>query len=112
MISRAIALRPEDGFIVDSLGWVYYMRALPLVEAGRAEDAKVYIQRALEELERADDLTGGDPVISEHLGDTYLLLGQRQRALEKFREAVELGPRHGEQPDLAEKFENLRREFE
>jgi tetratricopeptide (TPR) repeat protein len=112
MISRAIALRPEDGFIVDSLGWVYYMRALPLVEAGRAEDAKVYIQRALEELERADDLTGGDPVISEHLGDTYLLLDQRQRALEKFREAVELGPRHGEQPDLAEKFENLRREFE
>ena len=112
MIQRAIALRPEDGYIVDSLGWVYYMRALPLVEAGRRDEADGYIQRALEELKRADDLTGGDPVISEHLGDTYLLLDERRLAFEKFREAVELGPRDGEQPDLAEKFEALRREFE
>lgn len=112
MISRAIALRPEDGYIVDSLGWVYYMRARSLVEAGKREQAGTYIERALAALERADDLTGGDPVISEHLGDTYLLLDQPQRALEKFREAVELGPREGEQPDLAEKFESLKRELE
>jgi tetratricopeptide (TPR) repeat protein len=112
MISRAIALRPEDGYIVDSLGWVYYMRALPLVEAGRRDEATHYIEQALEALRRADDLTGGDPVISEHLGDTYLLLDDRQQALERFREAVELGPRDGEQPGLTEKLENLRREFE
>ena len=93
MIMRAIELRPDDGYIVDSLGWVYYMRARPLVEAGRREQAKRYLERAIAELERADELTGGDPVISEHLGDTYLLQGERKRALDKFEEALQLGPR-------------------
>jgi tetratricopeptide (TPR) repeat protein len=111
MISRAIELRPDDGFIVDSLGWVYYMRARPLVESGRATQARPLIERALEELTRADELTGGDPVISEHLGDTYLLLDEKHRALEKFQEAIRLEPREGEQPHLLEKFENLRREL-
>jgi len=112
MIQRAMALRPEDGYIVDSLGWVYYMRARPLLAAGDREQARSYLERALVELERADELTGGDPVISEHLGDAHLLLDQPRRALERFEEAVELGPRTDEQPDLHEKLENLRREFE
>jgi tetratricopeptide (TPR) repeat protein len=112
MISRAIELRPEDGYIVDSLGWVYYMRALPLVDSGRSREARPLLGRALSELERAHELTGGDPVISEHLGDTYLLLDEKQRALEKFEEAIRLEPREGEQPDLLEKFENLRRELQ
>jgi tetratricopeptide (TPR) repeat protein len=112
MIVRAIELRPEDGFIVDSLGWVYYMRARPLVQSGRLDAAQAYIDRALTELERADELTGGDPVISEHLGDTYLLRGERRRALDMFEEALQLGPRDDEQPHLHEKLENLRRELQ
>jgi tetratricopeptide (TPR) repeat protein len=111
LIVRAIELRPEDGYIVDSLGWVYYMRARPLVQSGRREAAQGFIERALKELERADELTGGDPVISEHLGDTYLLQGQRKLALDKFEEALQLGPRDAEQPDLVEKLETLRREL-
>ena len=111
MINRAIELRPDDGYIVDSLGWVYYMRARPLVESGRVSEARGYIERALEELSRADELTGGDPVVSEHLGDTYLLLDEKQRALEKFEEALSLEPRRGEQPNLHEKLETLRREL-
>jgi tetratricopeptide (TPR) repeat protein len=112
MILRAIELRPEDGYIVDSLGWVYYMRARPLIEAGERERARPLLERALTELERADALTGGDPVISEHLGDVHLLLDQRERALLRFEEAVDLGPRADEQPDLDEKLETLRRELE
>jgi tetratricopeptide (TPR) repeat protein len=112
MIVRAIELRPEDGYIVDSLGWVYYMRARPLVEAGQVAQARALIDRALSELERADELTGGDPVIAEHLGDTYLLLDERRRALDKFEEALHLGPREDEQPHLYKKLETLRREFE
>jgi tetratricopeptide (TPR) repeat protein len=112
MITRAIELRPDDGYIADSLGWVYYMRARPLVESGRREEAQGYIDRALRELKRAAELTGGDPVISEHLGDIYLLLNQKRDALEQFEEALRLEPREGEQPDLLEKFENLQRELE
>jgi tetratricopeptide (TPR) repeat protein len=111
-IVRALDLRPDDGFIIDSLGWVYYMRARPLFETGRKKEAKKYIDRALEELLRAQKLTGGDPVVSEHLGDIYILLDQKRRALEKYREAVELEPREGEQPDLLDKLEALQREFE
>ena len=112
MIIRAIELRPDDGYIADSLGWVYYMRARPLVESGRREEAQEYIDRALRELKRAAELTGGDPVISEHLGDTYLLLNRKRHALEQFEEALRLEPREGEQPDLLEKLETLQRELE
>ncbi len=111
-IVRALDLRPDDGFIIDSLGWVYYMRARPLFETGRKEEAKKYLDRALKELLRAQELTGGDPVVSEHLGDTYLLLDQKDRALENYREAVDLTPRAGEQPDLLDKLEALQREIE
>jgi tetratricopeptide (TPR) repeat protein len=112
MIARAIELRPEDGYIADSLGWVYYMRARPLVEEGQLAEAREYIERALEALERADDLTGGDPVVSEHIGDTYLLLDDKERALDKFEEALRLEPRFGEQPALLQKLEDLRQELQ
>jgi tetratricopeptide (TPR) repeat protein len=111
MISRAIELRPDDGYIVDSLGWVYYMRARPLIESGRPGEATPYLNRAVTELERAVELTGGDPVISEHLGDTYLLMDDKQRALQLFEEAVAQEPREGEQPKLLEKLETLQREL-
>jgi tetratricopeptide (TPR) repeat protein len=111
MIKRAIELRPDDGYIVDSLGWVYYMRARPLVQSGRTAEAQPWLDRAIEELEKAHELTGGDPVISEHLGDAYLLLDQKELALKKFQEALRLEPREGEQPHLLRKFETLQREL-
>ena len=111
MIERALELRPNDGYITDSLGWVYYMRALSLVENGSDESARPLIEKALRELERAKELTGGDPVVSEHLGDIYLLKGERERAVEMFEEAVGLDPRLSEQPNLYEKLETLRREL-
>jgi len=50
-------------------------------------------------------------VISEHLGDVYLLLDDREQALEHFEEALQLEPREGEQPRLHEKLERLRDEL-
>ena len=111
MIMRAIELRPDDGYIIDSLGWVYYMRARPLIESGREVEAKPLLDRALRELERAQKLTGGDPVVLEHIGDTYLLLDEKERALERFEEAILMEPRESEQPDLVEKLQILRKEL-
>lgn len=111
-IRRALELRPDDGFITDSLGWVYYMRARPLLESGNVKDGRALLRQAIAELEKAARLTGGDPVISEHLGDAYLLLPDRRRALEKYREAIRLEPREGEQPELRKKYEELKRELE
>ena len=57
------------------------------------------------------ELTGGDPVVSEHLGDVYFLLDQRRRALDYYEEAQAMSPRLEEQPDLEDKIEALREEF-
>jgi tetratricopeptide (TPR) repeat protein len=111
MIARALELRPEDGYITDSLGWVYYMRAQPLLAEGNVVEARPWLDRAIDELERAAELTGGDPVISEHLGDVYLALGDKERALDYYEEAVGLDPRPDEQPDLHQKLRRLRGEL-
>ena len=55
MIKTAVDLRPNDGYIVDSLGWAYY-------RLGRYDEA-------VTQLERAVELQPDDSVINDHLGD-------------------------------------------
>ncbi len=74
MIERAVAQRPNDGFIVDSLGWVYY-------RMGRFEEA-VWV------LERAVALEPDDPTINDHLGDAYWHVGRRAEARFQWRRAL------------------------
>jgi tetratricopeptide (TPR) repeat protein len=111
MIERALAARPDDGYIVDSLGWVHFVRARMLLRSGPNAAGRRELEKAIQVLERAAVLTGGDPVISEHLGDAYLLRADRKRALRHYEEAVQLEPRQGEQPQLLEKLERLRKEL-
>jgi Flp pilus assembly protein TadD len=74
LIKRALDIEPEDGFYVDSLGWVYYQKG----------DYK----RAVEQLERAVNLTGSDPTITEHLGDAYRRLGKVKEASHEYSDAL------------------------
>src|SRR5258708_13936465 len=57
MIKRAVDQRPDDGYIVDSLGWAYF-------RIGNFDEA-------VKTLERAIDLKPEDPTINDHLGDAY-----------------------------------------
>lgn len=111
MLVRATRLEPDNGYILDSLGWAHYMLALESIEAGREREGRALLQQAVRELERASELTGGDPVISEHLGDIYLRLGDPARALQMYEVALGQRPRSGEQPDLQGKYERLRGEL-
>jgi tetratricopeptide (TPR) repeat protein len=111
MIRAALKQRSDDGYIVDSLGWLYYVRARTLLGAGQTAAGRAALASSIKELERAAVLTGGDPVISEHLGDAYLLRSDRQRALRHYEEAASRDPRQGEQPHLLEKLERLRKEL-
>ncbi|WP_182085863.1 tetratricopeptide repeat protein [Aureimonas sp. ME7] len=66
MIRTAVDLRPNDGYIIDSLGWAYY-------RLGRYDDA-------VEQLERAVLITPADPTINDHLGDAYWRVGRQREA--------------------------------
>lgn len=74
LIRRALEQKPDDGYITDSLGWVFYKR-------GEYEEALVHMRRAVE-------LVPDDPVILEHMGDVYLKLGQKEKALEFYKKSL------------------------
>jgi Flp pilus assembly protein TadD len=111
LIQRALSLAPGDGYITDSLGWVYYKMAEMHFREARKDEALALLERARKHLLQAVELTGGDPVVSEHLGDVHLLRGEKARALDYYEEAVKLEMRESEQPNLLEKIESLRRDL-
>jgi len=78
MIETAVAKRPRDGYIVDSLGWVLY----------RLGD----IDGAVKHLERAVVLRPEDPTINDHLGDVYWKVGRRTEARFQWERALALEP--------------------
>ena len=79
MVRKALEQDPENGYYIDSLGWVYYKQG--------------DYERAAAELERAVHFTNErDPVILEHLGDAYAKLGQLSGAYRVYRQSHELDP--------------------
>ena len=92
MLKKAVALRPEDGYIVDSLGWVYY-------RLGRFEEA-------VEELEIAIELRPNDPVINDHLGDAYWQVGRRHEARYQWQRALSFKPEEDQVAPIQAKLQN------
>jgi tetratricopeptide (TPR) repeat protein len=90
MIRRAVEQRPEDGYIVDSLGWVYY----------RTGD----YAEAMKHLERAVELKPDDPTINDHLGDVYWRLGRTLEAQFQWSHARDLKPEPDELAKIQEKL--------
>jgi len=76
MLERAIQLVPDDGAIVDSLGWCMY----------RAGD----YSEAIKQLERAVSLDGNDATINDHLGDAYWRAGRQIEARSQWEKAARL----------------------
>ncbi len=74
MIKRAVDARPDDGYIVDSLGWAFY-------RMGKFDDATT-------ELERAVQLRAGDATINDHLGDAYWRVGRKLEAVYQWNRAL------------------------
>ena len=78
MIERAVAGRPDSGYIVDSLGWVLY-------RLGRYEEAVGHMERAVE-------LMPVDPVVNDHLGDVYWAVGRQREAEFQWQRALSFVP--------------------
>lgn len=88
LTKQAVALKPDNGYYVDSLGWAFY-------KMGRLEEA-------LAEIKRAVALVGDDPVIFEHLGEIYLKQNLPHEAREAWLHSLELDPSNAK---LIERFQ-------
>lgn len=78
LVQEALTLDPENGAFLDTLGWIYYMQ-------GRYAEA-------LKELQKASMATEDDSTVWEHLGDTYLKLGNLDEASKHWKKALTLDP--------------------
>jgi tetratricopeptide (TPR) repeat protein len=94
MIQKALAAKPNDGAIVDSLGWVKL----------RLGDTK----EALRLLEKAAELEPDDPSITGHLGDAYWDAGRHVEAEDQWRRALVLKPEPDEQARIEGRLKNLK----
>ena len=92
MVGRALQFDPNNGAYLDSLGWVHYRK-------GKYEEALAELMRA------AQNLTRHDPVVFEHIGDTYSKLNRVPQALEYWQKAIGLAP---ENKLLADKIEKTK----
>jgi Flp pilus assembly protein TadD len=91
LIRKAVKLKPDDGFYVDSLGWAHY-------RLGEYEEAA-------RQLERAVELEPNDPIINDHLGDAYWQVGRRNEARFQWSQALTLKPEPEDQARIAKKLE-------
>lgn len=78
MVKKAVELKPNDGYIVDSLGWAYY-------HLGDYEEAVKHLERAVE-------LKPADPIIADHLGDAYWKTGRKLEAKFQWQHAMDNKP--------------------
>ncbi len=89
-IRKAVKLKPDDGYYVDSLGWAYFkLGNLPA---------------AVEQLERAVELKPDDPVVNDHLGDVYWRIGRILEAKYQWQQALTLKPDTDQTTELEKKL--------
>ena len=93
MIKKALHLKPGNGYMTDSLGWVYFRQSR--------------VDLAIKYLKEASDALPNDATIAEHLGDAYTKAGRNSEAIEIYRRALKLNPGNN---DLQKKVDGLLKE--
>jgi tetratricopeptide (TPR) repeat protein len=92
MIRRAVEQRPDDGYIVDSLGWANF-------RIGNYDEA-------VKDLERAVELKPDDSTINDHLGDAYWRVGRVLEARFQWSHAKDLKPEPEDLPKIEAKLKS------
>jgi len=89
MIQRALQIKPDDGYYLDSLAWVYFQNK----QYGLAVKTQLLaVQNVID-----------DPVMYEHLGDMYWKAGDQDKAKLNWNKALQLG--HEEKDVIKKKIE-------
>lgn len=91
MIEKAVAALPDDGYIVDSLGWALY-------RLGRTAEA-------LAPMEHAVELEAVDPILNDHLGDVYWAVGRKLEAEFQWHRALSFKPTAKDEARIRRKLE-------
>lgn len=78
MIELAVEKRPDDGYMVDSLGWAYYRLG--------------NFQEAVRWLEKAVSLLPDESILNDHLGDAYWKVGRKREAVFQWKHARDINP--------------------
>ncbi len=92
LIKKAVSIKPDDGYYIDSLGWAYF-------RLGRFDEA-------VEQLERAVELKAEDPTINDHLGDAYWRAGRKLEAQYQWSTSLVSKPEPEEIPKLQAKMKD------
>jgi tetratricopeptide (TPR) repeat protein len=92
LIQKALKIKPDSGYIIDSLGWVYFQKGL--------------YDKAMDLLEKAFSSIPNDPTVAEHLGDVYLKKGEYQKSFEMYQKAIDLKSNNEEK--LKEKIKEVK----
>ena len=66
MLKKAASLKENDGYIIDSLGWAYFVKK-------NYNEAEIFLRKAVE-------LMPADPVINDHYADTLWMLNKNIQA--------------------------------
>lgn len=91
---KAVALKPDDAFVLDSYGWLLYRQGK--------------FKAAMKQLERAFAMKPEEAVIAEHLADTYVALDMPQKAMALYEKAL-VATQDGDLKSRVEaKIENVR----
>lgn len=91
LIEKAVQLKPDDGYIVDSLGWAHYKQ-------GNYKDAVKFLERAVE-------IKPEDPTLNDHLGDAFWQVGREREARFQWGQALSLNPEPEDLAKIKAKFE-------
>ena len=78
LVRKALEIKPDDGYIADSLAWV-------LFKAGKVDEALKYLEKASQKVK-------GDPIIAEHLGDVLAARNRLNEAREAYQKSLSLNP--------------------
>ncbi|MFC1832751.1 tetratricopeptide repeat protein, partial [Thermodesulfobacteriota bacterium] len=93
-IERAMELKPGNGYIQDSLGWVHF-------KLGNLERARAELLSALK-------LLPEDPYLHEHLGDVYRALEQNTKAIRSYKAALKYFDDQAQKEKVEKKIDALR----
>ena len=89
LIKRAYDIKPDDHYVIDSMGWVLY-------RMGRYQEALVHLRRAME--------INRDPEIAAHLGEVLWVMGNKDAAREIWDAALKSTPEDKRLLDVKKRF--------